>query len=73
MVVGKLDPNTNEINKFVGQALEVDRDVGIEENFDAGDYIIYFEVDWAHKLNRHLILNSYGSNEVVFNEMKFLD
>jgi calpain-15 len=49
----------------------VDREASIEYTFEAGDYVVYIEVDWAQSLNRHLVLNTYGSNEISFNEMGF--
>ena len=47
MIIGKIDPKTNQVSSYLGDKMEFDREVVVESDFEAGDYAIYLEVEWS--------------------------
>jgi hypothetical protein len=45
-MVGKIDPETDEIQDFLESKLSNDRDADIAHVFEPGEYLIYCEIDW---------------------------
>lgn len=46
MIVGSVDPKSNVITSYKGDAFDNDRDIVVEAEFEPGDYAIYVEVEW---------------------------
>ena len=46
-----------QFRRFVTGLYDKGRDCDIEVNFEAGDYMIYLEVDWQQSMNREIVIS----------------
>lgn len=46
IIVGEINRDTNEINTYVCDAFQNERDISCEGLFESGLYAIYVEVNW---------------------------
>jgi hypothetical protein len=44
--VSRIDVKTNTILQYIGDKMDVERDVYVEGTFPKGEYAVYIEVEW---------------------------
>lgn len=59
--------------KFVAGKFGNDRNLGFDCNFDAGQYLIFIEMDWLQQIFKELVVSSYGQFDISFEYVKDLD
>ena len=55
MLVAKI--GKDDTLEFVSGKFEQDRNVTIEAQMEAGDYLVLVEVDWMQSLNRQIVIS----------------
>lgn len=68
LIVIKINPQTNNVQEFMGEGYECERDIHFENNFDVGEYLIYIDVDWESE-EREFVLSCYADWRVEFKEL----
>lgn len=57
----------------MGQGYECERDVHVEAELEAGEYLLYVEVEWAQDCVREFVVSCYAGQSVALCELPCLN
>lgn len=60
MVIGQIDPKTNQVFNYKGGTMKYGRETVVESTFEPGNYAIYIEIEWNQDIVRDMVVSCYG-------------
>lgn len=72
LIVLRINSTTRNIDKYIDDMMDCDKDTFLQLTLDAGEYYVAIEADWNTNHSRSLVASFYGEHGVQLTEDKDL-